>query len=63
MNQPQLTIMGRVTAASATSVQVTPHGDTWDSKGSGTIATITISGSNLAGFHLNDPLAVRITTG
>jgi hypothetical protein len=61
MKVSQMTLQGKVTAASATSVTVTPGVDTWDSRCAGTITTLTIAGTGMSGFAVGDPLTVRIS--
>jgi len=61
MNTPELTIATTVTAASATSVVLTPTVDTWDRAGSGVITTLTIAGTGLAGYTVGDRVRVRVS--
>jgi hypothetical protein len=61
MVTPEIRVHGRVTAASATSVTVTP-GTAHDAAAAGTISTVTIAGTGLKGFAVGDPIAVRFTT-
>jgi hypothetical protein len=64
MNQSEIRLAGRVTGVTATTVTVTPSGDSWDGKGAGAITTVTIGGSglNAAGWRLNEPIHVRVST-
>jgi hypothetical protein len=60
MKMPQVLLQGKVTAASATAVTVTPGTDTWDAKGAGTITTVVINGTGLTGFAVGNWITIRV---
>lgn len=60
MKVPEMTIATTVTAASATSVTLTPTVDRWDKSEGGVITTLTIAGTGLAGYTVGDRVRVRV---
>lgn len=62
MVTPGVRIVGKVTAASATAVTITPGVDTMDRGGVGSLTTVVLNGTGLTGFRVGEPLAVRVTT-
>ena len=60
MKAPQIVVQGRVTAASATAVTVTPGVNTWDTKAGGAITTVVVNGTGLVGYAVGDPITVTL---
>ena len=60
MIAPEVTLEATVTAASATSVTLTPTVDTWDRQSVGAVTTVTIAGTGLKGFATGNRVRVRI---
>lgn len=61
MVTPEIRVPGTVTAASATSVVVTPN-TLHDAAAGGTISTVTIAGTSLRGYAVGDHIVVKLTT-
>jgi hypothetical protein len=51
-----------VTGVTATAITITPSGESWDRQGTGAITTVTISGTGLVGWHVNEPIHIRVST-
>ena len=61
MKAPQIVVQGRVTAASATVVTVTPGVSTWDVNAGGKLNTIDLKGTGLVGYAVGDPITVTVS--
>ena len=61
MKTPQITVQGKVTAASATAVTVTPGVSTWDVNAGGKLNTVVLNGTGLVGYAVGDPITVTVS--
>ena len=62
MQVPSTTINGKVSAATATAVTITPGVDTMDKGGIGaTVTSVVLNGTGFSQFRVGDNISVRVS--